>query len=85
MHVEFLMARGWESKSVESQQVEERSFAARNNRPDPEEVERTRKREGLEMSRRRVMNELKSARSEVHRAALQAALEHLERELRALG
>lgn len=74
------MARGWESKSVESQQIEERSYDTRS-KPDPAEVERARRRDGLEMSRRRVMNELGNARSDVHRAALQAALEHLDREL----
>jgi hypothetical protein len=78
------MARGWESKSVESQQIDEPVRESRN-KPDREEIERTRKREGLEMSRRRVQNELANARSEVHRTALRNALEHLERELGLLG
>ena len=79
MH-DSVMARGWESKSVESQQSE---------RPDPEtvarasrdEIERTRKREGLEMSRRRVRNELESSRSATHRAALEHALHYLDDEI----
>ncbi len=73
------MARGWESKSVESQQ-EERGALARG------EVDlRQKKRESIEMSRRRVMNELSNARSDVHRTALQNALRHLDDELSRLG
>ena len=76
------MARGWESKSVESQ-IEDAGSAARGPRekPSAEEVERTRKRESLEMSRRRVLNELQTATSPVHRSALENALRHLEAEL----
>jgi hypothetical protein len=80
------MARGWESKSVESQ-IEDRGFerTLRREAPSTEEVERTRKREGLEMSRRRIVNELANARSAVHRTALENALAHLESELARLG
>lgn len=75
------MARGWESKSVESQQFEAPDGARWRNRPSAEELERTRKRESLELSRRRVTNELAAARSDVHRTALENALRHLEDEL----
>ena len=80
------MARGWESKDVESQ-IEDRSRerSERRDAPSRDEVEHNRKRESLEMSRRRVMNELANARSEVHRTALENALAHLENELRLLG
>jgi hypothetical protein len=74
------MARGWESKSVESQQFEAPD-RGRDERVSAEELERRRKRESLELSRRRVMNELQSARSEVHRTALSNALAHLDAEL----
>jgi len=77
------MARGFESKSVESQQAEERVQS--RERVSPEEIERNRKREGIEMSRRRVLNELQSARSDVHRAALKNALAHLDDELARIG
>ena len=73
------MARGWESKSVESQQSE--TFIDPRARPRPEELERTRKRESLEMSRRRVSHELEGSRSDVHRTALQNALRYLDDEL----
>ncbi len=74
------MARGWESKSVESQQSERRGPEA-GSRQSREEMERTRKREGLEMSRRRVQHELETSRTETHRAALQHALHYLDDEL----
>ena len=75
------MARGWESKSVESQQIETfRSGAARNE--SAEQVERRQKRESLEHSRSRVSRELEAARSPVHRTALENALRFLDDELR---
>ena len=75
------MARGWESKSVESQQTEEWGRDGSRKRP-AEEIEKERKRESLELSRTRVRRELESARSPVHRSALENALQHLESELR---
>jgi hypothetical protein len=78
------MARGFESKSVESQQLDERRPAQRTNQLTREEIEKRSKRESLELSKRRVMNELATAKSEVHRAALKNALAHLENELRSL-
>ena len=77
------MARGFESKSVESQQSEA-SFRrdARTRRESPEDVERRQKRESLELSRTRVARELEGARSPVHRSALENALRFLDDELR---
>ncbi len=74
------MARGLESKSVESQQAEGFESGTRQ-RQSPEEIERQSKRESLEMSRRRVEGELAAARSDVHRTALQNALRYLDDEL----
>jgi len=78
------MARGWESKSVESQQegLEPRK---REQAGDQDAIEQRRKRESVEMSRRRVVSELEKSRSDVHRAALQNALHHLDEELKKLG
>jgi hypothetical protein len=73
------MARGWESKSVESQQAETPREAGK--RQTAEEIERKRKRESLELSRARVMHDLETARTEVHRAALENALKFLDDEL----
>lgn len=75
------MARGFESKSVESQQMD-RGNAERRPERSRDDIERSRKRDSLEMSRRQVTNELASARSPVHRAALENALKFLDDELR---
>jgi hypothetical protein len=76
------MARGWESKSVESQQVEER--AQRGSALTPEERERQQKRAGLELSRRRVLADIAAARSDIRRASLEQALAYLDDEIRKL-
>lgn len=80
------MARGWESKSVESQ-IEDRSESrdARGRSGTSAELERRAKRESLEASRRRIERELESSHSDVHRAALRNALSHLDSEMRKLG
>lgn len=74
------MARGFESKSVESQQAEVFERGTRE-RQSPEEIARRSKRESLEMSKRRVQSELAAARSDVHRTALENALRFLDDEL----
>ena len=79
------MARGWESKSVESQIEDAGSGADRGQALTPEQRERKRQREGLELSRRRVAQELATARSAVRRASLEQALAFLDAELAKLG
>jgi hypothetical protein len=74
------MARGWESKSVESQQTEAEPSQVRR-RPTAEEQEQAKKRESLELSRSRVRRELETARPGVHRTALENALEFLDEEI----
>ena len=78
------MARGWESKSVESQQSFE-DVAAEKKRVTAEETERAAKRASLELSRKRVARELETARSDVHRTALENALKFLDEEIGKLG
>ena len=75
------MARGWESKSVESQQNE--AAEARLDRSDltPEERQARQKRQGLELSRRRILQELESTGSEVRRLSLEQALAFLDGQL----
>lgn len=75
------MARGWESKSVESQQSETPG-SARRRQESADEIERRQKRESLELSRSRVSRELEAARTPVHRAALENALRYLDDELK---
>lgn len=80
------MARGWESKSVESQ-IEDRREPISGDRVEmaQDRLELTRKREGLESSRRGVVRELEAASSDLRRRSLQAALDHLDAELKKLG
>ena len=77
------MARGWESKSVESQQAENVTGPGKR-KLTAEETEREGKRQSLELSRARIQRDLENARTDVHRAALQNALTFLDDELRKL-
>ena len=79
------MARGFESKGAESirQDAEaEREFRARGSqRNSIADIEQRQKREGLELSRRRVQHDLEATGDERRRQSLQAALAHLDSEL----
>jgi hypothetical protein len=82
------MARGFESKAVESQRQDaedEREARGSRKRLDIHEIERRQKREGLELSRRRIVIELEAATSERRRDSLRAALAHLDNELAKLN
>jgi hypothetical protein len=74
------MARGWESKSVESQieSAEERAAFAKLPRLTPEEAERKRQRESLLLSRTRVVHDLETSKNPGYRKTLEAALKHLD-------
>jgi hypothetical protein len=74
------MARGWESKSVESQ-IEDADRSDRTEPLTPEQREIRRKRESLELSRRRVLHDLEAAGSPVRRASLEHALAFLDEEI----
>src|SRR3954447_18439900 len=79
------MARGFESKSVQSQwqDAEDEQEARKRKRPeDRESMERRKHRESLELSRRRVERELAETGSDLRRTQLQAALAHLDGELK---
>ncbi|HXI11073.1 MAG TPA: hypothetical protein VNM92_00295 [Thermoanaerobaculia bacterium] len=80
------MARGWESKSVESQ-IEAAESTREQSRVlsfSREELERDQKRHGLSLSRTRIERELEEATTDVRRQSLQAALDHLNREISSL-
>ncbi|HEV7505134.1 MAG TPA: hypothetical protein VGS07_09500 [Thermoanaerobaculia bacterium] len=78
------MARGWESKSVESQQ-DAQSPSEQGDGMTPEQRRRKLKRESVEMSRRRVLQEIETTRSEVRRASLEQALAFLDQQLAELS
>jgi len=76
------MARGWESKSVETQQEEAshpRGPAGRA--PTREEREREAEKRTLELALVKVRGDLARSTSEAHREMLRRALEDLERRL----
>ena len=74
------MARGFESKSVESQQAEERA-GKKEGKKSRADMDRESRRHSLEMSRRRIVSELASTKSEMRRKTLEAALKHLDDQL----
>jgi hypothetical protein len=79
------MARGWESKSVESQ-IED--AGSRSNQGEPLTADQRAiwaKLQDLELSRRRVLQDLETARSALRRTALEQALAFLEQEIRKLA
>ena len=79
------MARGWESKSVESQ-IEDASRRAEPKPALPADTrEAARKRQGLELSRRRVLQEMETTRFAARRTSLEQALAFLDEELKKLG
>ena len=76
------MARGWESKSVEQQQDEAASKKERQELLTPEQIADRQRRQGLELSRQRILQQLQVACNPRHRQMLQRALAELEERLR---
>lgn len=76
------MARGWESKSVESQK-EDRDPVKKEKKKivSPDMAQRIQKLESLDLSRRRIVRELEEATSPVRKASLQHALRFLDEEI----
>jgi hypothetical protein len=77
------MARGWESKSVESQieSAESRRAAARGAEMSAAEAARMQQRESLMLSRKRVLHDLEQAANPRYKTVLEAALKHLDEKL----
>jgi len=75
------MARGWESKAVESQielaETSDQETSQQDN-PDPE---RTRRHQALLLSRSRVLQQLEVSQNPRHREMLNQALADLEAQL----
>ena len=77
------MARGWESKDVESQ-VEDRKIVADTSsrtQKSPEDLRKDEERRGLSLSRKRIVNDLETETHPNHRKSLEAALEHLDKKI----
>lgn len=81
------MSRGWESKDVESQMDEaaSRRESARTVTLTEEQIRLRAERQSVELSRKRVLIDLETASHPRRREQLQAALQHLDRKLAALG
>ena len=79
------MARGWESKSVESQIEGADKRLDQGAATTPEERQRRQKLASLELSRRRVLQEIETTRSEARRASLEQALAFLNQEIEGLS
>jgi len=79
------MARGWESKSVETQiDMAESRLSSVKSHPkaiNPQQLEVVRKRETLLLSRIRVKRELDSARNPRYKGILNKALADLDAQL----
>jgi hypothetical protein len=81
------MARGWESKDVESQMEATGTTPAKSEMKEKtaDDIVREQERRGLQLSRTRIANELQSATHPNHRKALEAALAHLDRKISELS
>ncbi len=76
------MARGWESKSVETQQDEAaRKGGGAGRRSTTQERSRQQQRRTLELSRARAVADLDRATTEAHRAMLRRAISDLDERL----
>jgi hypothetical protein len=77
------MARGFESKSVQSQWQDAEAQAELKSKPKREaaEIELDKKSESLQLSRHRVLHDLETTTSETRKSSLRAALTHLDAEL----
>lgn len=76
------MARGWESKSVEQQQAEMGDQPRSSRQPlSSAQQKLNRKREGLLLSRTRLVRQLEVATQAGHRRMLEQAIAEIDRQL----
>jgi hypothetical protein len=81
------MARGWESKDVESQVQTNQSEQTKNSSESKSahDVQREQQRKDLQLSRTRIVNDLSAATNPNHRKSLEAALAYLDSKLSELN
>jgi len=81
------MARGWESKSIETQidMAEDRNAIARAKVLSQVSLDLLRKKESILMSRTRVVRDLETAQNPRYRAVLSKALADLDAQLSTLA
>ena len=78
------MARGWESKAVESQQDDARAANRPRRELTPDERRRAERRAVLELAITQAQAELQAACRSAHRDMVRLKLEALQADLRAL-
>jgi hypothetical protein len=79
------MARGWESKSVEEQQVAANTPTESKTRLTPRQMAKKKQEEALLLSRKHIVQQLQAAQNPRHRQLLQNALTALDERLTRLG
>jgi len=79
------MARGWESKSVESQQADLDERRRQNAAVITEPPARRQQRESIELALARARRDLTSATHSAHRSMLEAAIGDLQSRLQKLS
>jgi hypothetical protein len=87
MELENTMARGWESKSVESQieAAQSRPPRVTGSELSMAQITQVRERENIRLSRTRVLRELETSRNPRYVKLLQRELKVLEERLRKLS
>jgi hypothetical protein len=78
------MARGWESKSVEAQQEEASRTRPKGASPTPADLARGEQRRTLELTRKRMSDDLTRATAAAHRTMLEQAIASIDEQLAAL-
>ena len=79
------MARGWESKAIESQQEAAADEQRQPSRPSVADPERQAAHDTLVLARTRALADLQSACAPAHRAMLEQVIAELDQRLTALG
>lgn len=75
------MARGWESKNIESQQEEAQRRRSTGTALTPAERDKQARRQSLELARARAAADLDRATALAHRKMLEQALKALDQQL----
>jgi hypothetical protein len=79
------MARGWESKSVEGQMESAASLALAPQEDEkkitPEMQERQRKRQGIQLARKRILQQMEASGNERYTQMLRTSLADLDSQL----
>ena len=80
------MARGWESKSVEDQIAasEDRKAVATTRARTTDDIARETRRQGLLLSRSKIVRDIENARDDRHRTTLRQALDYIDAQIHAL-